>query len=81
MDLKELFQNFRMIRRTFLAKDKVTQQSKVGMATSSGHAIDSTPFHGFAFVSFVNREDAANAIRNLDGSGYDHLILKVEWAK
>lgn len=64
MDLKELFSMFGPIRRTFLAKDKVTQQSK-----------------GFAFVSFANRPDAANAIRNLNGFGYDHLILKVEWAK
>lgn len=29
MDLKELFSHFGSIRRTFLAKDKVTQQSKV----------------------------------------------------
>lgn len=64
MDLKELFSHFGLIRRTFLAKDKVTQQSK-----------------GFAFVSFASREDAGNAIKNLDGFGYDHLILKVEWAK
>ena len=28
-DLKELFSHFGPIRRTFLAKDKVTQQSKV----------------------------------------------------
>lgn len=36
---------------------------------------------GFAFVSYSRREDAAEAIKNLDGYGYDHLILKVEWAK
>lgn len=29
MDLKELFSHFGQIRRTFLAKDKITQQSKV----------------------------------------------------
>lgn len=29
VDLKELFSHFGTIRRTFLAKDKVTQQSKV----------------------------------------------------
>ena len=36
---------------------------------------------GFAFVSFHERTDAAKAIMNLNGFGYDHLILKVEWAK
>lgn len=36
---------------------------------------------GFAFVSYSRREDAAEAIKTLDGYGYDHLILKVEWAK
>lgn len=38
-------------------------------------------FQGFAFVSYSRREDAAEAIKTLDGYGYDHLILKVEWAK
>ncbi len=33
VDLKELFSHFGPIRRTFLAKDKVTQQSKVLLAT------------------------------------------------
>jgi len=36
---------------------------------------------GFAFVSFVNRRDAGKAIEKLSGYGYDHLILRVEWAK
>jgi len=36
---------------------------------------------GFAFVTFVFKEDAAKAIEGLDGYGYDHLILSVEWAK
>lgn len=50
-------------------------------------ALSDTFFHlcfcvqGFAFVSYSHREDAAQAIKNLDGFGYDHLILKVEWAK
>ncbi|KUF87986.1 hypothetical protein AM588_10001651 [Phytophthora nicotianae] len=36
---------------------------------------------GFAFVSFMYREDAEKALNKLQGYGYDHLILKLEWAK
>jgi len=35
---------------------------------------------GFGFVTFFNRGDAAKAIGKLDGYGYDHLILHLEWA-
>jgi len=36
---------------------------------------------GFAFVTFSLREDGAKAIEALNGFGYDHLVLTVEWAK
>ncbi|KAJ1449540.1 hypothetical protein M885DRAFT_535198 [Pelagophyceae sp. CCMP2097] len=36
---------------------------------------------GFAFVSYVSAVDAQNAMDALQGHGYDHLILKIEWAK
>lgn len=36
---------------------------------------------GFAFIHFNHKEDAQSAIDDLNGYGYDHLILKVEWAK
>ncbi|CAG0896177.1 unnamed protein product [Darwinula stevensoni] len=36
---------------------------------------------GFGFVTFQRKEDAALAIQSLDGFGYDHLILSLEWAK
>merc|ERR1712157_638433 len=36
---------------------------------------------GFAYVSYVRKDDAEKAIQKLNGFGYDHLILKVEWAK
>jgi len=36
---------------------------------------------GFAFVTYGNTEDAEKAIRTITGHRYDHLILKVEWAK
>ena len=32
-------------------------------------------------MHFVYRKDAKKAIDVLNGFGYDHLILKVEWAK
>jgi len=36
---------------------------------------------GFAYVHFKSRKDAATAIELLNGHGYDHLILNVEWSK
>lgn len=36
---------------------------------------------GFAFVTYCNREDAEKAIHTISGHRYDHLILKVEWAR
>jgi len=35
---------------------------------------------GFAFVSFLNKNDAQRAMDELQGYGYDHLILRLEWA-
>ncbi|RKF71326.1 Eukaryotic translation initiation factor 3 subunit G [Golovinomyces cichoracearum] len=36
---------------------------------------------GFAFVSFQERSDAAKACEKMDGFGFKHLILRVEFAK
>lgn len=36
---------------------------------------------GFAYIHFKVRADAAKAIAKLDGYGYDHLILSVDWSK
>ncbi|KAM3575133.1 hypothetical protein VYU27_002937 [Nannochloropsis oceanica] len=35
---------------------------------------------GFAFVSFLSKSDAQRAMDELQGYGYDHLILRLEWA-
>uniref|UniRef100_A0A1B6I6P7 Eukaryotic translation initiation factor 3 subunit G n=2 Tax=Homalodisca liturata TaxID=320908 RepID=A0A1B6I6P7_9HEMI len=36
---------------------------------------------GFAYIHFKSKSDAAKAIQALNGHGYDHLILCVEWSK
>jgi translation initiation factor 3 subunit G len=36
---------------------------------------------GFAYVHFKIRSDAERAIAHLNGYGYDHLILNVDWSK
>ncbi|KAJ5974300.1 hypothetical protein N7481_011510 [Penicillium waksmanii] len=36
---------------------------------------------GFAFISYADRSDAESACEKLDGFGYRHLILRVEFAK
>lgn len=63
-DVQELFRQFGALGRVYLAKDRVTGQSR-----------------GFAFVSYHSREDAKRALERLNGYGYDHLILRVEWAQ
>lgn len=35
---------------------------------------------GFGFITFHDKKDAQKAIECVSGFGYDHLILKVEWA-
>lgn len=35
---------------------------------------------GFAYIHFKNKQDAADAIKDLNGHGYDHLILNVDWS-
>jgi len=36
---------------------------------------------GFAYINFKRKDEAETAINKLNGHGYDHLILSVEWAK
>ena len=35
---------------------------------------------GYAFIQFANPTDADDAFKMLQGFGYDHLILNLEWA-
>ena len=36
---------------------------------------------GFAFISYLDRNDAVKACNKMDGFGFKHLILRVEFAK
>jgi len=36
---------------------------------------------GFAFITFVLRKDAQRAMDEMNGQGWDYLILSIEWAK
>jgi translation initiation factor 3 subunit G len=42
---------------------------------------DTGASRGFAYVTFHSRSDAERAYDKLQGYGYDHLILRLEWAK
>jgi translation initiation factor 3 subunit G len=42
---------------------------------------DTNRAKGFAFVSYADRGDAERACAKMDGFGYGHLILRVEFAK
>jgi len=36
---------------------------------------------GFAFVTYLTRREAERAMEEMDGKGWDYLILSIEWAK
>lgn len=42
---------------------------------------ESNKSKGFAFVTFASREEGQRAIDKINGHGYDHLILSLEWAR
>jgi hypothetical protein len=42
---------------------------------------ESNTSRGFAFVTFTNRSDAQRAMVAKNGTGWDHLILSIEWAR
>ncbi|XP_037920613.1 eukaryotic translation initiation factor 3 subunit G-1 isoform X2 [Hermetia illucens] len=56
---------------------KIGQHSKMYLARDKNTGL----CKGFAYVHFKQRKDAAAAIEILNGHGYDHLILNVEWSK
>jgi len=68
-EISELCKQFGNVARIFLAKEKYPERGSQPKCK------------GFAFVNYFRRDDAAKAIAKLNGFGYDHLILNVEWAK
>ena len=70
-DLRALFQRFGSIHRVSLPK---TEKKNPDGSTYKEP-------RGFAYIAFARKEDAERALEKLNGHGYDHLILKLEWAK
>mmetsp|Transcript_14318 Transcript_14318/g.21440 ORF Transcript_14318/g.21440 Transcript_14318/m.21440 type:complete len:312 (-) Transcript_14318:103-1038(-) len=70
-DLRDLFQRFGNIHRVSLPR--VERKDEAGNVYKEPR--------GFAYVAFARRDDAERAMERLQGHGYDHLILKLEWAK
>jgi RNA recognition motif-containing protein len=69
-DLRDLFERFVKVHSISLPK----------VERFEGANVIKEP-RGFAYIAFARKEDAEDAMARLDGYGYDHLIIKVEWAK
>jgi len=67
-DLHDLFDKFGSVARVTLPKTK--PEGKEAPQT-----------RGFAYIEYRRRDDAEKAMTKLQGHGYDHLILKLEWAQ
>jgi translation initiation factor 3 subunit G len=70
-DLRELFGHYGRVFRVSLPRAEKKDEN--------GN-IYKEP-RGFAYIAFTTRRDAEIAMENLQGHGYDHLILNLEWAK
>jgi translation initiation factor 3 subunit G len=70
-DLRDLFQHYGRVFRVSLPR--VERKDDYGNIYKEPR--------GFAYIAFTTRQDAEIAMDKLQGYGYDHLILKLEWAK
>jgi translation initiation factor 3 subunit G len=70
-DVRDLFSRFGRVMRISLPR--VERKDDYGNTVKE--------CRGFAYVAFYERSDAERAMEVLQGYGYDHLILKLEWAK
>jgi translation initiation factor 3 subunit G len=55
-------------------------EKKVDDPDNPGYTITIKEVRGFAYISFYVRNEAEAAMGALQGHGYDHLILRLEWA-
>jgi translation initiation factor 3 subunit G len=69
-DLRDLFGRFGRVVRVALPKTEVMRDGEMVKEP-----------RGFAYITFLNSHDAEQAFNTLQGYGYDHLILKLEWSK
>jgi len=70
-DLRELFCRYGRVLRVSLPKmERKDERGNIYKEPK-----------GFAYIAFAERSDAEIALNALQGHGYDHLILKIEWAK
>ena len=69
-DLRDLFEVFGRVVRVALPKIVRTEGNKEWKEP-----------RGFAYITFLKADDAAMAFDKLQGYGYDHLILRLEWSK
>jgi hypothetical protein len=68
-DLRELFGIFGGVQRVHLPRTERTEGNRTIREPK-----------GYSFIAFANHDQAEAAMERLNGHGYDHLILKVEWA-
>eukprot|EP00392_Amoebophrya_sp_AT5.2_P017214 g17542.t1 len=73
-DLQVLFNKIGFVTRVFMPRHK--EGEREGM-----HNYSSKKCIGFAFVQYRDRKDGDKAIKQLNGHGYDSLILQVSWAQ
>jgi len=69
-DLRDLFEPFGKVQKVKLPRATIFE---------NGREIKEPK--GFAYISYYRSEDAEVAFSKLQGYGYDHLILRLEWAK
>lgn len=72
-DIRDLFERFGRILRVSIPQEEDREKDKDGKVVMVPR--------GYAYLVFARREDAEIALERLNGHGYDHLILRVEWAK
>ncbi len=72
-DIRDLFERFGKILRVSIPMEEDREKDKDGKVVMVPR--------GYAYLVFARREDAEMALERLNGHGYHHLILKVEWAK